>query len=76
MARRRPHSTTPQLLGLNEVATLLGRSKPTAARYTHRPDFPEPLHLLRGRLWLRTEVETWAKKNLPLKPGAPKKGEK
>lgn len=71
MADPRKPTVRAQLLGLNEVAELLRRSKPTTARYTLRPDFPEPLRLLRGRLWLRTEVEAWAKTTLPLQSGRP-----
>jgi predicted DNA-binding transcriptional regulator AlpA len=73
MARPRQH---PELIGLTELTQLLGCAKPTANRYTLRPEFPQPLRLLRGRLWLRADVEAWAKTTLPLKAGRRRKGER
>ena len=62
------------LAGVSEIAELLEVSRPTAARYVERHDFPAPLgELARGRVWLRADVEAWAKANLPLKPGRPRK---
>jgi predicted DNA-binding transcriptional regulator AlpA len=72
MARLRQR---PELIGLTELTQLLGCSKPTANRYTLRPDFPQPLRLLRGRLWVRDDVEAWAKTTLPLKAGRRRKGQ-
>lgn len=58
------------LAGVAEVAELLGVSKNTALKYAGRPEFPEPLdRLAAGPVWRRVDVERWAKKNLPLKPG-------
>ncbi len=67
----------PDLLaGLAEIAELLGVTKNTAARYTKRPGFPEPLdRLASGPVWRRTDVETWAREHLPLPTGRPRKPE-
>lgn len=61
-----------ELLGLNDVADLLGVSKMTAARYAKREDFPAPEQTpARGRLWSRRKVDRWASRTLPLPPGRP-----
>jgi prophage regulatory protein len=61
-----------QLASLKEVAEVCGVSKRTAARYTDRDDFPEPLGVLGvGRIWRRRDVERWATKTLPLDVGRP-----
>lgn len=62
------------MAGLQEIAEMLGVTKPTAYRYIGRDDFPEPLgQISTGRVWLRRDVERWAKSTLPLKTGRPKK---
>jgi predicted DNA-binding transcriptional regulator AlpA len=51
-----------ELLGLAEVAELLGRSRRQATRLTARSDFPEPIARLRATpVWRRADVERWAK---------------
>jgi predicted DNA-binding transcriptional regulator AlpA len=51
------------LIGLNELADLLGVTKMTASRYANRDDFPAPvLTPKRGRLWSQKQVERWSKK--------------
>src|SRR2546421_2401511 len=56
------------LLGVPEIAELLGVSRPSVWRYVRREDFPEPDAQVSGkRLWKRVTVERWAKKTLPLK---------
>jgi predicted DNA-binding transcriptional regulator AlpA len=56
-----------QLLGMTEVAEVLGLHSRTAvivARRRH-PDFPEPIvdeH--RCQLWLRADIEAWARRPL------------
>ena len=63
-----------QLAGVSEIAELLGVPKRTAARYVDREDFPKPFDTLAtGRVWLRVDVDTWAKSYLPLRPGRPPK---
>src|SRR5947207_15876897 len=59
------------LAGVSEIAELLGVSRPTAARYVERVDFPGPAgELARGRVWLRPAVQAWAESRLPLQPGS------
>jgi predicted DNA-binding transcriptional regulator AlpA len=56
------------LLGVPEIAEMLGVSRPSVWRYVRREDFPEPDAQVSGkRLWRRAPVERWAKKTLPLK---------
>jgi prophage regulatory protein len=60
-----------QVVGLAEVAALLGVSKRTATRYTAREDFPEPAAVLAmGPIWCRAEVEAWISKG-PIRRGRP-----
>lgn len=61
------------LLGLLEVAELLGVSRSTAKNYARRADFPAGEQLSRGRVWRRADVAKWSKANLPLKTGRPPK---
>jgi predicted DNA-binding transcriptional regulator AlpA len=60
-------------LRLGEVAELLAKPRATAARYVDREDFPAPIDEDRGRMWRRSDVQRWARKNLPLKTGRPPK---
>lgn len=61
-----------ELAGLAEVAEILGVPKRTAARYSARVDFPEPLdRLASGPVWRRVDVERWGRENLPLRTGRP-----
>jgi predicted DNA-binding transcriptional regulator AlpA len=61
-----------QLVGLAEVADLLGVSKRTASRYANRPDFPDPIGRLRaGPVWRKSDIERWRDDNLPLTVGRP-----
>jgi predicted DNA-binding transcriptional regulator AlpA len=63
-----------KLVGVAEVAEVLGVSKRTAARYTARPDFPEPVARLRaGPVWLEGDVLAWARSEPPSLPGKPLK---
>jgi predicted DNA-binding transcriptional regulator AlpA len=62
------------LVSVSDVATMLDIAPITAHRYTLRLDFPEPLGKARGgRVWLRSDVQAWAKQALPLKTGRPPK---
>lgn len=62
------------LAGLAEIAEMLGVTRRTAQRYIARPDFPEPeQRLAGGRVWTRVDVDAWAKTNLPLPTGRPKR---
>jgi hypothetical protein len=63
----------PRLVGLAEVAELLGVNK-RASRYTRRPDFPEPLaRLSAGPIWDAVDVEAWGAEHGPFRPGRPAK---
>lgn len=54
------------------IAAMLRVAVITAHRYSNRPDFPEPLgQVSTGRVWLRRDVEAWAKETLPLSAGRP-----
>lgn len=56
------------LVGVPEIAEMLGVSRPSVWRYVRRDDFPDPDAQVRGkRLWKRASVERWAKRTLPLK---------
>jgi predicted DNA-binding transcriptional regulator AlpA len=60
-----------RLLGLTEVAALLGVSKRTASRYTARSDFPKPAaHLAMGPIWLEEDVAKWIRES-PVQRGRP-----
>jgi len=63
-----------ELAGLAEVAAICGVTKRAAQKYTARADFPAPLdRLASGPVWLRADVEAWAKATLPLQTGRPPK---
>ena len=65
---------SPDLIGRQELAELLGVTTRTVQRYTERDDFPEPVErLASGRVWRRRDIERWAKKTLPLPSGRPPK---
>jgi predicted DNA-binding transcriptional regulator AlpA len=56
------------LVGVPEIAEMLGVSRPSVWRYVRRDDFPAPDAEVSGkRLWKRVTVERWAKRTLPLK---------
>lgn len=60
--------TPVDLVGVPEIAELLGVSRRTAWHYIERDDFPAPeAQVSRKRLWKRSAVERWAAKTLPLK---------
>lgn len=64
------------LVGLADIARDLGVTVRTVQKYVERGDFPEPLgRTSAGRVWLRTDVRSWAAKTLPLTPGRPRKAE-
>jgi len=61
-----------ELASISEIAGLLRVSRRTAANYVERGDFPAPVErLATGRVWLRRDVEAWAKRTLPLRTGRP-----
>ena len=49
------------LAGLAEAAEIIGWDKRRVITYINRGRFPEPLQgLASGRIWLRSDVETYA----------------
>lgn len=57
-----------EVVGLVEIAEMLGVTKRTAVRYSKRADFPPPLaRLSAGLIWKRADVEAWASSTLPLR---------
>jgi predicted DNA-binding transcriptional regulator AlpA len=62
-----------RVVGLAEIAVLLGVSKRTATRYTRRPDFPAPAaRLAMGPIWWNDDVEAWIRQT-PIRRGRPPK---
>ena len=57
--------TRMDLIGVPEVAGILGVSRQRADELSRRRDFPEPYAIIgaRTRAWKRTDVEAWAKAN-------------
>jgi predicted DNA-binding transcriptional regulator AlpA len=50
------------LMGLAEVADLLGVSTQRVDQLAHREDFPRSIAELKGgRIWRRRDIEAWAK---------------
>jgi predicted DNA-binding transcriptional regulator AlpA len=63
-----------RLIGFREIGEVLGVGRTSAARYTKRENFPEPVaELASGPVWNRDEVTAWGKANLPLRAGRPRK---
>ena len=52
-------------MGALEVQRRLGLSKKRADILMSRPDFPEPTHLGRGRVWDAEDVEAWIRIHRP-----------
>ena len=52
------------LMGISEIADLLGVSRQRAHQLTQRSGFPAPAaRLSSGPVWESAEVDTWAKQN-------------
>lgn len=52
------------VVGVEDVATMLGKAKPTGFKIVNAPDFPTPVYAegIIGRCWLREDVIKWAKR--------------
>lgn len=66
--------TDDALVGVTDIAARFDVETNSAWRWTRRDDFPTPAIRLgsgRGsrRAWRLADVEAWAEKSLPLKPG-------
>jgi predicted DNA-binding transcriptional regulator AlpA len=64
---------SPGQIGFSDLPELLGVSRATAARIARRADFPEAEVIAGRRVWKKTKVEAWARKNPPRPPGRPPK---
>jgi predicted DNA-binding transcriptional regulator AlpA len=52
------------LVGIKEVAQMLGVSRTRADQLSRRPNFPEPkVRHARVRLWEKTDVQAWINAN-------------
>jgi predicted DNA-binding transcriptional regulator AlpA len=52
------------LVGIKEVADMLGVSRTRADQLSRRPNFPEPkVRHARVRLWEETDVQAWIQAN-------------
>src|ERR1700752_244428 len=61
-----PPSSKLDLVGLAEVAELLGTSRRQAVRWTQHTGFPEPVARLRmGPIWRRADGTRWMKQRKP-----------
>lgn len=50
------------LMGAREIGDLLGVSRQRVQQLISRPDFPEPYDTLSmGKVWLREDIEKWAR---------------
>jgi predicted DNA-binding transcriptional regulator AlpA len=50
------------LVGVAEVAALLGVTKQRVTQLAEKPDFPKPtVRLAAGPIWERADVEAWAR---------------
>jgi predicted DNA-binding transcriptional regulator AlpA len=59
-----------RLVGLAEVAAMLGVTKRTALRNSRRADFPAPLaELAMGPVWDADDVEEWDDRRPSVRPG-------
>lgn len=55
-----------ELVGVTEIAVLLGVSKQRADQVTRIKGFPKPVsELASGRIWRKAAVERWIAKNRP-----------
>jgi hypothetical protein len=53
-----------KLVGVAEMALMLGVTRQRVQQLTQRPDFPEPRHrFIMGNAWLLTDFTEWAKAN-------------
>ncbi len=64
---------TSHLVGLSEIATMLGVSRQRAGQLVRDyDDFPPPVaELASGRIWETTAVDAWAKAHPVRPPGRP-----
>lgn len=59
------HVPAPDVVGLSEIATLLGRGKRWARDVATSPGFPEGTKLAAGWVWNRAEVVAYIARRWP-----------
>lgn len=52
----------PDVLGVSEIADMLGLTRQRVLQLCASPGFPEPTILKGGKIWDRTDVLEWAKR--------------
>ena len=63
-----PDRPVPELMGIAEIADLIGRTRQRAWQITTTPGFPEPVQTLTmGKVWRATDVRDWVLTN-PRRP--------
>lgn len=63
---------TVDVVGITEIAQMLGVSRPRASQLTETKGFPPPAaRLSMGPIWRRSAIEKWVEKTGPRKPGRP-----
>lgn len=67
-------SVTSHLVGMGEIAKMLGVSRQRVDQIVATAsDFPKPeVHLMSGRVWMRSAVEAWISKHPNRRPGRPR----
>ncbi|MGH9048186.1 MAG: hypothetical protein ACRDY4_00475 [Acidimicrobiia bacterium] len=73
--RQIAHPGLPELVGVSEIAAILGVSRQRTHALAHRDDFPEPVaRLASGSVWTRPSITLFAE-SWKRKPGRPSKEE-
>lgn len=63
-----PDGPVPELMGIAEIAALVGRTRQRAWQITTTPGFPEPVQTLNmGKVWRADDVRDWVAAN-PRRP--------
>lgn len=63
-----PDRPVPELMGIAEIATVIGRTRQRAWQIATTPGFPEPVQVLTmGKVWRADDVRDWVTTN-PRRP--------
>jgi predicted DNA-binding transcriptional regulator AlpA len=63
---------TRHLVGVGEIAKMLGVSRQRVDQIAASAEFPEPeVELMAGRVWIRSAVEAWVRNHPDRRPGRP-----
>lgn len=52
----------PDVLGVSEIADMLGLTRQRVLQLCAEPDFPEPTILKGGKIWDRADVLEWCRR--------------